>query len=154
MLIHRSHHIAQQQGVTLVELVISIVIIAVAVTGVMSVMSMTVKHSADPVIHQQMAAIAESYMDEILLQAYSDPNGAQVIEASRSLYDDVPDYDGLADVGAKDQQGNVISGLTEYSVTVAVASVTVVGLAALQVTVTVSVPAMTAMSLVGYKFSP
>jgi len=37
---------------------------------------------------------------------------------------------------------------------VAVASVTVVGLAALQVTVTVSVPAMTAMSLVGYKFSP
>jgi len=154
MLILRSHQITCQRGVTLVELVISIVIIAVAVTGVMSVMSMTVRHSADPVIQQQMAAIAESYMDEILLQAYSDPNGTQVKEASRSLYDDVPDYDGLSDVGAKDQQGTVISGLTEYTITVAVASVTVVGLAALQVTVTVSLPTMTALSLVGYKFSP
>jgi len=41
-------------------------------------------------------------------------------EASRNLYDDVCDYDGLNDVGAIDQNGNPIGSLGDYTVDVQV----------------------------------
>ena len=47
-----------QGGVTLVELVISIVVIAIAVSGVIPLISNTIRHSADPMILHQAVAIA------------------------------------------------------------------------------------------------
>jgi MSHA pilin protein MshD len=78
----------QQRGVTLIELILSMVIISIAVTGVLSVMNLTVKHSADPVVEHQAIAIAEAYLEEILLQAYTDPNGTNAGE-TRSSFDNV-----------------------------------------------------------------
>lgn len=123
------HTRRQQQGTTLVELVISIVIIAVALVGVLSVMSQTTRHSADPMVQQQAVAAAQSYLEEILLKDFRDPSLApdpdagQVCpgaEASRALYDNVCDYDGLDDNGARDQLGNAIAGLDGYRVRVGV----------------------------------
>ena len=75
--------------------------------------------SADPMIRHQATAIAESYLEEILLKALVDPDGIDG-ESNRSEFDDIDDYDGLSDVGARDQFGNLLAGLGAYSVSVAV----------------------------------
>jgi len=109
----------RQSGVTLIELLVSIVIVSIAASGVLGVLSMTTAASADPMIRHQAAAIADAYLEEILLKPFTDPDGADG-EASRADYDDLDDYDGLADAGARDQFGAPISGLGDYTVTVAV----------------------------------
>lgn len=109
-----------QSGVTLVELLVSIVIVSIAASGVLGVLSMTTAASADPMIRHQAAAIAEAYLEEIMLKPVADPDGVDS-EAARADYDDLDDYDGLADAGARDQFGAPIAGLANYNVTVSVA---------------------------------
>lgn len=108
-----------QAGVTIVELLLSIVIVATAASAVLGVLSMTSDHSADPMIRHQAASIAEAYLEEILLKSFDDPDGVDG-EALRADFDDVDDYDGLADAGARDQFGNPIANLGDYFVSVAV----------------------------------
>ncbi|MCD6525958.1 MAG: prepilin-type N-terminal cleavage/methylation domain-containing protein [Desulfuromonas sp.] len=108
-----------ERGVTLVELVVAMVIISIAVSGVMMVMNYTVSHSADPVIQHQALAIAEAYLEEIQLQSYADPDGTNSGE-SRATFDNVDDYSGLVDSGAHDQNGGAIGGLEGYAVRVTV----------------------------------
>lgn len=108
-----------QRGLTLVELIVSMVIISIALGGVLMVMNFTVSHSADPMIQHQAIAIAESYMEEIVLQRYNNPPGGYT-GTTRNLFDDVFDYNGMNDSGAKDQNGNAIAGLENYTVTVIV----------------------------------
>ena len=110
----------RQHGVTLVELLISIVVVSIAASAVLGVMSMTTAHSADPMIRHQAAAIAEAYLEEILLKPLTDPDGIDG-EAARADFDDLDDYDGLADAGAYDQFGAPIAGLGDYNVTISVA---------------------------------
>lgn len=110
-----------QQGVTMIELLVSIVIVSIAASGVLGVLAMTTAGSADPMIRHQAAAIAESYLEEIILKSFTDPDGVDG-EAARLDFDDLDDYDGLADAGARDQFGNPIAGLGNYTVTVAVAA--------------------------------
>lgn len=114
-------------GVTLVELVLSIVIISVTVTGTFLAINRTVRSSADPMIVKQALAIGEAYLEEILLKDYYDPDlGAGggicplVEPAGRPEYDNVCDYDTLDDSGAEDHDGNAITGLESYRVRVAV----------------------------------
>lgn len=108
-----------QRGVTLVELVVSIVIVAIAASAVLGVLSMTTARSADPMIRHQAAAIAESYLEEILLKPLTDPDGIDG-EAARADFDDLDDYDGLSDAGARDQFGSPVVGLGDYNVAVTV----------------------------------
>jgi len=108
----------KQSGFTLVELIVAMVVISIAIVGVMSAVNYSTLHSADPVLRQQSIAIAESYMEEISLKNYTDPDIDG--EGSRALFDDVDDYDGLVDNGARDQNGNAISGLENFSVRVQV----------------------------------
>jgi MSHA pilin protein MshD len=108
-----------QQGVTLVELLVSIVIVSIAASGVLGVLSMTTAGSADPMIRHQAAAIAEGYLEEIMLKPVDDPDGVDG-EAVRADFDDLDDYNGLADAGARDQFGTPIAGLANYNVAVAV----------------------------------
>ncbi|BCB25399.1 hypothetical protein SKTS_02850 [Sulfurimicrobium lacus] len=67
---------AFQVGISLIELVIFIVIVSVGVAGILSVMNVTVLHSADPIIQKQAVSIAESLLEEIELQpiTWCDPN--------------------------------------------------------------------------------
>lgn len=110
---------AGHRGATLVELLVSIVIVAIAASTVLGVLSMTTAASADPMIRHQAAAIAEAYLEEILLKPLIDPDGADG-EAARVDFDDLDDYNGLADAGARDQYGNPLAGLGDYNVVVAV----------------------------------
>jgi MSHA pilin protein MshD len=112
---------AAQQGVTLVELVISIVVIGIAASVILGLLSINVGASADPMVRQQGVAIARAYIEEIMLRSFTDPDGADG-EAARVDFDDVDDYDGLVDVGARDQFDNAIPGLGPYTVAVSVSS--------------------------------
>ncbi len=117
-------------GVTLIELVISISIVAIAVTGTLLSISRSVRSSADPLIVHQALAVGEAYLEEVLLKEYYDPNlGAgggvcPMSEASRDLYDNLCDYDGLADAGARDQNNVAVVGLEGYNVAIAVEETT------------------------------
>jgi MSHA pilin protein MshD len=68
----RPHRMA---GLTLIELVMFIVIVSTAIAGVLSVLSITVKSSADPQLRKQAIAIAEALLEEIQLSGmtYCDP---------------------------------------------------------------------------------
>ena len=118
------------QGVTLVELVISIVIISIAMIGVTSLFVTTTRSSADPMIRAQQLAIAQSYMDEIMMQDYmpgadfSDSgtcSSGSPVDSNRITYNDVDDYNGLSDSAALDQNGCAVTSLSHYSVAVTVA---------------------------------
>ena len=108
----------RMRGVTLIELVVAIAVVAVAIVGVAGALSAHATHSADRMIRQQAAAIASSYLEEILQKSYVDPDG--VGEASRSAYDNVADYNGLVNNGAQDQFGNAVAGLDQFRVSVSV----------------------------------
>ena len=114
------------RGATLVELVITIVIISISVGAVIGTLSKMTAHSADPMIEAQAVAIAESYLEEIMLKSYLDPTTGTVCPAApaggRSVYDNICDYNGLVNVGALDQSGAAPTGLnlSAYTVTVTV----------------------------------
>lgn len=115
----------QQCAMTLIEVVMSIVIVAIAVSSVLGVLSSNVQHSADALVVSQAVSIAEAYIEEVSLKAFSDPDGLDG-ETLRVDFDDADDYNGLIDGGAVDQFGNAIAGLEGYTI-----GVTVQGSAAL-----------------------
>jgi MSHA pilin protein MshD len=60
-----------QHGVTLLEMIVAIAIVAIAMTGVLSVFVVATQHSADPMARLQAQIIAEGYLDEILLKKFA-----------------------------------------------------------------------------------
>lgn len=105
-----------QGGTSLIELVMSIVIISISVGGVIQLMTLTARHSADPMIQHQAVVIAQAYMEEILPKEFDPLADA----GGRANYNDVKDYHGLTDVGAKNQTGAAIAGLQSYTINVIV----------------------------------
>ena len=133
---------SRQGGATLIEMVVSIVIISVSLTAVMMVIVQLGRSSADPMVRTQATAIAQAYMEEILVQALNDPDGGESGGAeageTRANYDDVSDYHGVADTGgARDQLGAPIVGLDGYNVNVTVTAASIGGYPAKRVLVQV-----------------
>ena len=108
------------RGVTLIELVVAITVVAIAVTTILGAMGAIALRSADAMMQQQAIAIAQAYLDEITQRWVVDPNGVQP-DTGRASWDQVDEYSGLVDVGAHDQFGKAIAGLGAYTVTVATA---------------------------------
>jgi MSHA pilin protein MshD len=73
-------------GFTIVELIIFIVVVSVGLVGILSVLNLTARNSADPMIHKQMLAIAESLADEVSSMpfTYCDPDDQSATTASLS----------------------------------------------------------------------
>ncbi len=109
----------KQAGMSLVELLVSIVIVAISAGTILGLLATTTAASADPMLRHQASAIAEAYLEEILLRPFADPDGVDG-EGARAAFDDLDDYDGLLDVGARDQFGNAIGALSDYTVNVSV----------------------------------
>ena len=61
-----------QYGISLIELVIFIVILSVALTGITLIYINTTRYSADPMIRIRSIELAQSTLEEILLKAYDD----------------------------------------------------------------------------------
>ena len=140
-----------QRGMTLVELVMTIVILGIAAAALFSAMAAITGRSADPMLRQQSLAIAEAYMEEITLQAFSDPDG--LADCGRSCFDDVGDYHGL-DEAPHDARGDAIDALSSYQVQVAVSAQALgpaPGVAARHIQVTVTDSTGQPMVLDGYR---
>jgi len=140
------------RGVTLVELIVSIVVIGVALAGVMVVIVRNTSASADPLIWHQAVIVGEAYLEEILTKNFT----ADGVEASRDLYDDVMDYNGLTDSPPRDQNGTAIAALAGYSVNVQVATaalndITLASGNAVRAQVTVTMPTGGSVVVSGYR---
>jgi MSHA pilin protein MshD len=71
----------RQRGVTLIEMIVFMVIIAIALTAIIGVMALTTRQSADPVRRKQALILAEGLLEEIERANFSycdpaDPNAA------------------------------------------------------------------------------
>ena len=80
----KSKIFTQQIGVTLVELVVFMVIVSVALVGVLKVLDITNRGSADPLIRKQAISIAESLLLEVEQQPFTwcDPDDANASTAT------------------------------------------------------------------------
>jgi MSHA pilin protein MshD len=60
------------RGFTLVEMIVTIVVIGVSLAGVLAAFNTVVKSSADPLIDKQMVSIAEAGMEATMLRNFDD----------------------------------------------------------------------------------
>ena len=146
----------RQRGLTLIELVMFNIVVSVGLAGVLTVLNVTGKSSADPVIRKQALAVAEAMLDEILSKDYqndpADPANTSatlgctlsttpVCKANTVLdrpnYNDVDDYNGWSQTGVYLLNGGATPVLGTYTVAVVVAPWTLSGVAGKRVTVTV-----------------
>ena len=169
------------RGVSLIELLVFIVVVGIAVTGVLALYGANVRTSGDPMVRKQALAIAESLLEEVLAKPYTycDPDDANVETAADASgcattpegtgpenagetryanltpFDNVNDYDDFAMTGITDLTEADVVGLDAYSARVAVQPAGAFhGIPAgetLLVTVTVSGPGNQAVSLSGYR---
>ncbi len=174
---------AHQYGVTLIELIVTIVVIGVSVAGILLALNMTVRASADPLVEKQALAIAEAFLEEVQLMPFTycdpdDPNAATATSSAAcspgmsedtlplgpeageargsatSPFDNVSDYNGYSSSGIRDITGDAIPGLDAYRVDVTVAQQAVAPIPAadsLLITITVTGPGRTTVSLDGYR---
>lgn len=143
-------HRAGQGGISLVELVMFIIIVGVSVTGILLVMNVVTRNSADPMLRKQALAIAESLLEEIELQpfTYCDPDDANAATATGAFvgangcssaanvqgigpqagetryaapqFDNVGDYHGFSMNPIRDITNSAVAGLGAYTATVAI----------------------------------
>lgn len=103
----------QQAGVTLIELVAVIVILAISLAGVTAAISSAMSRSSDVMLETRAVALAQSYLDEILSRRFDENSAPRGIppcranctdevnfgpdggEIGRADFDDVDDYHGL-----------------------------------------------------------
>jgi MSHA pilin protein MshD len=152
------HRTLMQRGISLIELIIFIVIISVALTGILLVMNQVTKHSADPLVHKQAIAAAESLLEEVELQDFISQSGVTnaVTQANRAAeYHIVSDYNGFATTGIYPVSGVApIAGLANYNANVAVTNEALNGIAAgsaVRIAVTVTTPQGEAITIDGYR---
>ncbi len=130
------------RGYSLIELVITIALSSIVIVLFYSYMSQQQLRSVSPVIQVKAAQLAQAYLEEISLKRFDENSpagnaqrcnspaapacsGALGAEGeSRAFYDDIDDYNGLADSPPRDALDNVRTGFTGFSVS---ASVTYAG---------------------------
>ncbi len=134
-----ANHPTAPRGFTLVEMIVTILIIAIASVGITSSLSFALAHQSDGIWRTKAVALAQAYAEEIMARRFDEntPNGGlpacstATVNCSTSAnfddgetrpeFDDVDDYDGLNDLPPVDAQGNVRTGYNNYRVQVAVA---------------------------------
>jgi MSHA pilin protein MshD len=178
-----------QRGLSLIELIVTIVVIGAAVAGVLGAFAMATRSSADPMIQKQALAIAEAVMEEVQLMpfTYCDPDDDNAAIATDTAgcaaanennlvaealdvpptgpaetragtvrpFDNVNDYNGFSmGPGISNLSGIAITGLDGYSASVSVANQAlgaIPGADSLLITVTVTGPGSTTVTLHGYR---
>lgn len=132
------------KGYTLIELVTSMTIIAIALIGTLMAINTATLHSGDPLLRRQAIAIAESYLEEI---SGKDFPTAPCPAGTRGTFTNICNYNGLSEQPTN-QNGTPMPGLSGYTVSVAVDSATASlgspsltsGTEAVRIDVTVSLP--------------
>lgn len=120
----------KQQGLTLIEMIITIVILSAAVVGVVSAIASMTARGADPIVQNKAALLAQFYLDEALGTRYDEASpitGGEVSPVSqlcnamgpesesRAAFDDVDDYHNLSE-SPRDRSGAALSGYAGFHV--------------------------------------
>jgi len=101
----------KQSGLTLIELVITIVVLGIALSALVSALTTGIGRSAQPMWEGKALELSQAYLDEILAKKFDDTTplgGGQVLLAAspctqssegqaRAMFDDVDDYHGVSD---------------------------------------------------------
>lgn len=103
-------HSSNAKGFSLIELIVTIVVLGVAFSGLSRSLFKGVGRNADPLWQSKATQLSQAYLDEILSMRYQESTpigggaigtctieGSAVDETSRSLFDDVDDYHGLTE---------------------------------------------------------
>lgn len=142
---------SRQRGFTLPEAILAIVVIGIGLTGLLLAFGTVARHGADPVLRQQMLAIAQELLEEIQLKPYAAEANAAPSGCARDTYNDIADYHGFSSTGICSIDGVVIPALASFNVSASVAAGTLGGVgAARRITVTVQ-HAGESLSLVGWR---
>lgn len=147
----------RQRGMTLLELVIAIVIVAAAAGTIVGLLYTMSRNSADVMTQSQGAAIANSYLKEILARPITDPDG--MADSGRQNADNIDDYLNLPDDRVRNHFGELVPGMDNYRVNVAIAQAGIDGPgtndvpanAARLVTVTVTDPLGAVLTFSGFR---
>jgi MSHA pilin protein MshD len=95
-----------QRGVTLIELVVSITVIATAGAALVGTLSYLGGSGSDYLLQSRAQSIADAYLSEITGKCFADClPGA---EGNRRQFDDVTDYNGLDTPAAYDEAGTFV----------------------------------------------
>ena len=142
---------ARRRGFTLPEALLAIVVVGVGLAGLLIVFSTISRGSADPVLRQQMVAIAQELMEEISLKPYAAAANTAPVGCARDTYNDISDYNGYSSTGICSIDGVAIAALSAFNVSASVVSGTLAGVAAAKtITVTVSLGSES-LQLVGWR---
>jgi MSHA pilin protein MshD len=154
------------RGFSLIELALAIAVMGIAVAGAATLFFNVTKNSANPVVQAQAQLIADSYLDEILIKRFYDPDTGTVCptvlpgkEALRQDYDNVCDYNGINESPPRNHLGTQITALGGYTAAVTVTSTGVslngvdnsVVVRVLRVDVTVTGPGGTSITATSYR---
>lgn len=146
----------KQKGATMVELIIAMVVIAVAVSGILAAFRFTVINSADPLTRKQSVLIAENLMDEVTSKSFGKPTGGftgPFTAANRDKFDTVTDYNGLNLTGITSLTGTAMAELASYNASITTTNKALGTIAAtdvIEVTITVTGP-NDSFTLKGYR---
>jgi MSHA pilin protein MshD len=142
----------RSRGLSLIELVVFIVVIAIGIGGIVASYGQYTKTSVDPIVRKQALAVAESLLEEVALQpfTYCDPSDPAVHTATSATpaqcpmlleavgpepgqtrtganpFNNVNDYHGSAMTGAAmtDITGAAVPSLAAYNASVSVSAST------------------------------
>jgi len=125
-----------EQGMTLLELILMIVVLAVGLTGVLVYFIQGVKNSSNAQITSVATVLAQDLMEEIRSKCWDETattvspcNGAVTPSATlgpnggetRATYDDVDDFNGLNNTPPQNSQGGAMpAAFNNFTQTVAV----------------------------------
>jgi len=145
---------ARSRGITLVELIVTIVVVGIAVASVLAVLSAAAVRSADIMVRQQSVLIAQSYLREILEKPFG--VDACYPNCNRTQMAAVGDYSGLSNSGVRDANDAAVGSLSGYKVNVtasysALGAISAASRQAQLVTVTVTPPTGPQVVISGYR---
>lgn len=128
-----------QRGFSLIELIVTIVVTAIALTALSMGLLTASRNSVDPIVSMRAATLAQAYLDEILSKRFDEQNGnggvtrcgepsqpaCTVVMAAesgetRATFDDVDDYNGLNETPPADAFGVTQSNYDGFRVQVSV----------------------------------
>ena len=140
-----------RRGFTLPEALLAIVVVGVGLAGLLLVFATISRGNANPLLRQQMTAIAQELMEEITVKPYAAAAHTAASGCARDSYNDIADYHGYSSTGVCTVDGVAIAELAGFNVGVSVLAGTLAGVtAARTITVTVSNAGET-LQLVGWR---
>jgi MSHA pilin protein MshD len=126
----------KQQGVTLVEMIIAIVIISIAAATLLQGLGQQTRNNVDPMIQSQAQMLARQYLSEVSSKSFFDPSGDPRLDPSltnteienaitdqsessstnRTLWNNLYEYQGYSSAIYELDGSTIIDGLSGFSV--------------------------------------